>query len=145
MNAAFGLLAPAPTPRTPVFARLHGPDFAPRLTAALRAVSATQNDTEWAALLEATTHFYALIFREAGHDIAWDIVQRLNGRISRLRALTLSATDRPVSGLSRMTAIYEAILSRDPKAARSAVHKHIDDASQTAQRYLKAETGTDNA
>jgi len=115
-------------------------DFAKVLTPALNEVGAKMNDTEWGALLRATTHFYRMIFQEAGHDIAWDVVQRLNGRISRLRALTIAARDRERSGMSHMTAIHDAILAGNPDAARQAVQSHIADASRTAQRFLNDQT-----
>lgn len=117
-------------------AERQGADFGPKLTAALGSIAAKMGDTEWADLLQATTHFYDLIFHEAGHTIAWDIVQRLNGRISRLRALTIAARDRERPGLFHMTAIHDAILAHDPAAARQAVAAHIADAAETAQRFL---------
>lgn len=126
-------------------AEMHDAACAKSLSEALKRIGETTQTGEWSELRKTTTRFYEIIFDAAGHSVAWDIVQRLNGRISRLRALTLSATDRPVSGLTYMTAIYDAILSRNPDAARTAVHRHIDDASHTAQRYLKAETGPDHA
>jgi DNA-binding GntR family transcriptional regulator len=126
-------------------AQMHDASCATSLGDALKRIGETTKTGEWSELRKTTTRFYQIMFEAAGHSVAWDIVQRLNGRISRLRALTLSATDRPVSGLTHMTAIYNAILSRDPDAARSAVHSHIDDASRTAQRYLKAETGPNHA
>ncbi|KIC41634.1 GntR family transcriptional regulator [Ruegeria sp. ANG-R] len=117
-------------------AQTHGKGFAKDLGQALKLVGAAQNDTEWSNLLQATTRFYELIFQEAGHSIAWDIVQRLNGRISRLRALTLAARNRKRSGMSHMTAIHDAILGGDPIKARQAVEEHIADASSTARGFL---------
>jgi len=70
-------------------------------------------DAEWIGVMRATARFYEVIFAEAGHAIAWDIVQRLNGRISHRRVLTTSAKDRPTSGICHMTAIYQALA---PKA-----------------------------
>lgn len=110
--------------------------FERNLTRALRAVAATAGDTKWANYLQAMTGFYELIFTHAGHTIAWDVVQRLNGRISRLRALTIAVKERERSGLSHVTAIHGAILSRNPEAARQAVRDHIRDASQIAARFL---------
>ncbi|MFV1602455.1 MULTISPECIES: GntR family transcriptional regulator [unclassified Phaeobacter] len=118
-------------------AEVQRPEFAADLSRALAEVEASMSDTEWGHLLRATTGFYQLIFLEAGHTIAWDIVQRLNGRISRLRALTIAAKDRETSGMSHMTAIHDAILSRNPEAARRAVETHIADAARTAERFLK--------
>ena len=120
-------------------AQRYGGDFATRLGEALAAINATMNDAEWTGVMRATTQFYEIIFAEAGHAIAWDIVQRLNGRISRLRVLTLSAKDRPRPGISHMATIYEAILSRDADAAEAAVQAHILDASTIAQSFLHDE------
>ncbi len=72
-----------------------------RLTAALQALHSAFHEAETAQLHAATTAFYHTIFDAAGHHIAWEIVQRLNGRISRLRALTLATTDR--ASLARPT------------------------------------------
>ncbi|KPA21156.1 putative HTH-type transcriptional regulator YdfH [Shimia sp. SK013] len=118
---------------------VQGRNFGPKLTRALNAVEATMDDTEWADLLQATTKFYELIFLEAGQTIAWDIVQRLNGRISRLRALTIAARDRETSGMSHMRSIHDAILSRDAATARAAVEAHITDAAKTARGFLNAD------
>ncbi len=78
-----------------------------------------------------------MIFRAAGHDIAWEIVQRLNGRISRLRALTLAATERAVPGPERMARIAAAIAANDPEAARRAVEEHLTEAAAIAKRMLE--------
>lgn len=106
------------------------------LRAALSALQAAQTAGE-TALFDATTRFYEVIFHAAGHHIAWEIVQRLNGRISRLRALTLATTDRHVSGQARMSRIAEAILARDPDAAAGAVRDHLTEAAAIADRLLQ--------
>ncbi|WP_224813534.1 GntR family transcriptional regulator [Hasllibacter sp. MH4015] len=120
-------------------ALVHGAAFRPLLTEALEAVAATMQDDIWADLMQATTAFYELIFQEAGHTIAWEIVQRLNGRISRLRALTIAARDHDKPGMDHMNAIHDAILARDEPAARTAVETHIAEASATARAFLKDE------
>lgn len=105
------------------------------LQAALAALQAAQAGGEL-ALFDATTRFYEVIFRAAGHHIAWDIVQRLNGRISRLRALTLATTDRHVSGQARMARIAGAIIAGDADAAATAVRDHLTEAANIARRLL---------
>jgi len=117
-------------------AQRRDPAFDRALTQALNTLGRTMEDTEWADLLRATTGFYQLIFEQARHDIAWDIVQRLNGRISRLRALTLGARNRARPGMAHMQAIHDAILSGDGEAARAAVAHHIADAEATAAQFL---------
>lgn len=119
-------------------AQSQGDDFAPKLSTALAALQSKIHDTEWLDFLQATTQFYQLIFEEAGHSIAWEIVQRLNGRISRLRTLTLTDRTRERSGMSHMIAIHDAILSRDAERAQKAVEDHIHDAARVANRFLHA-------
>lgn len=108
-----------------------------RLTAALQALeTAVESGTP---AHEATRAFYQVIFAASGHDIAWEIVQRLNGRISRLRALTLASGDRHISGPVRMARIAQAILANDPPAAAQAVRDHLTEAAEIARRLLQAE------
>lgn len=104
--------------------------------AALAQALAAIRDGGEGQVFAATTRFYEVIFTAAGHAIAWEIVQRLNGRISRLRALTLAAQDRAVPGPERMARIAAAISRRDGSAARQAVDEHLTEAAQLAQRAL---------
>lgn len=91
-------------------------------------------------LFDATTRFYEVIFRSAGQDVAWEIVQRLNSRISRLRALTLATKDRHVSGHARLSKIFQSIVDNDPEAAAQAVDKHLTEAAAIARRLLEEES-----
>ena len=116
-------------------------EFETRLRAALRQLEASFLEADAGHRFKASTRFYEVLFEEAGHTVAWEIVQRLNGRISRLRALTLSTTERAKPGLAHMTAICAAILDANPAAAEHAVRAHIQDASDIAQRLLSATEG----
>lgn len=107
-----------------------------RLTKALSVLEAAYENAQSRPLMEATTRFYETIFTAAGHDMAWDIVQRLNSRISRLRAMTLATTDRHVSGFARMTQICEAICRNDADGAGEAVQAHLTEAATIARRVL---------
>lgn len=108
------------------------------LRSALSALEAAYESTSQNTLFEASLEFYRCIFSAAGHDVAWDVVNRLNGRISRLRGLTLSTADRHRSGFARMKAICEAITANDPAAAAAAVREHLDEASEIARHQLEA-------
>lgn len=110
-----------------------------RLRKAMAALDAAFAAKEAHRLFDATTHFYEVIFGAAGQQVAWEIVQRLNGRISRLRALTLATTDRHVSGPARMARICQAILTNDAYAAAAAVRDHLTEAAEIARRLLLAE------
>ena len=108
-----------------------------RLKAALAGIETAITEATPQALYAATTGFYEVIFSSAGHEIAWEIVQRLNGRISRLRALTLATTERRVSGPAHMARIAGAICANDPTAAEKAVRAHLNDAAEIARRLLE--------
>jgi len=116
-------------------ARYEG-DFARRLTTSLTVIERSMQSTQWIDVMHATTDFYEHIFNAAGHSVAWEVVQRLNARISRLRTLTLSDKARATPGITHMTAIKDAVLSRDADAARAAVEVHIADAAAVAQHVL---------
>jgi len=105
----------------------------------LQAAFATQ---DMAQILRASSQLYETIFLAADHGIAWDIVQRLNGRISRLRAMTLRDNHRQTSGQSRIGAICDAICNdRDPELAKTRVAEHIQEVAAIARRVLHDETG----
>lgn len=109
-----------------------------RLRAALTALDTAFAGATPQALYAATTAFYEVIFTAAGHEIAWEIVQRLNGRISRLRAMTLATQNRRTSGPAHMARIAEAICANDPLAAAKAVREHLRDAAEIAKSLLEA-------
>lgn len=118
------------------------PERSENLRVALDRLQRERDGTTPGELFRASADFYSEIFDGAGHHIAWEIVQRLNGRISRLRAMTLSSTDRERPGAEHMQAICDAITSGNPDAARAAVSRHLDDTQAIAERLL-AERGED--
>jgi len=107
------------------------------LKAALDQLGETYESGSPQALFAASSKLYHQMFTAAGHDVSWDIVNKLNGRISRLRSMTLSTTDRHKSGYAQITAIYDAIAANDPDAAEAAVHAHIDTASEIARKRFE--------
>ncbi|MBJ8429356.1 GntR family transcriptional regulator [Acinetobacter pittii] len=90
-------------------------------------------------IIETSTQLYQTIFATANHHIAWEVVQRLNGRISRLRAMTMKSTKREISGYQRIKNMCEAIyLHKDPEKAKQAVAEHIAEAAAVAKNILDA-------
>ena len=80
---------------------------------------------------------YETIFTTAKHHIAWEVVQRLNGRISRFRVMNMKSTKREISGFQRINNICEAIyLHQDPERAKQAVAEHIAEAAAVAKSIL---------
>ncbi len=109
---------------------------AKKLIAALGRLKRTSSGAAPGAMFRATSDFYDEIFQGAGHHVAWEVVQRLNGRISRLRMMTLSSTERDRPGPEHMQAICDAIVSGDGEAAAAAVNQHLQDTARIAERLL---------
>ena len=108
-----------------------------RLRSALARLDTAFAEATPSQLYDATTRFYEVIFTAAGHGVAWEVVQRLNSRISRLRALTLATTDRRISGPAHMARICAAICAGDAPGAAAAVRDHLHDASAIARTLLE--------
>ncbi|MDC4458603.1 GntR family transcriptional regulator [Acinetobacter baumannii] len=90
-------------------------------------------------IIATSTRLYETIFTTANHHIAWEVVQRLNGRISRLRAMTMKSTKREISGYQRIKNMCEAIyLHKNPEKAKQAVAEHIAEAAAVAKNILDA-------
>ncbi|WP_301429814.1 GntR family transcriptional regulator [Acinetobacter baumannii] len=90
-------------------------------------------------IIATSTRLYETIFTTANHHIAWEVVQRLNGRISRLRAMTMKSTKREITGYQRIKNMCEAIyLHKDPEKAKQAVAEHIAEAAAVAKNILDA-------
>ena len=123
------------------------PEIARRLSAAFDTLETAFGDDTPGALFRASTGFYTEIFQGAGHHIALEVVQRLNGRISRLRMMTLTETHRARPGLDHMRAIRDAILSGNAEAAAAAVTAHLDDTTAIAAKLLSQDPneGSDHA
>ncbi|OQP87471.1 GntR family transcriptional regulator [Rhizobium rhizosphaerae] len=107
-----------------------------RLKTVLEELDRTSKNSSPPAVLDATHDFYEIIFRTSGHNIAWDIVSRLNSRISRLRVMTLSTSNRTVSGPARIREIYEAICRNDADGAAAACQAHVAEAARIAEQLL---------
>jgi len=83
-----------------------------------------------------TCLFYQTIFTAGGKTVAWDLVERLNGRIGQLRAVTLSSIGRSVAGPKNLLAIVDAIKAHDAEAAAQACAEHLEQAKQIALNEL---------
>jgi GntR family transcriptional regulator, trigonelline degradation regulator len=117
-------------------ARVAGEKVKIQLREALEELDRTSLQKSPLGVLDATTDFYQIIFRTGGHTIAWDIVSRLNGRISRLRVMTLSTANRMSSGPAQIRKILAGIEENDPEKAAEACRAHVAAAARIAESLL---------
>lgn len=106
------------------------------LQKSLSELDRTSSQNSPVGILDATTSFYRTIFYAGGHTIAWDIVSRLNSRISRLRVMTLSTTNRTTSGPAQIREIFAGIERNDPEAAAAACRAHVAAAAAIAEDII---------
>lgn len=88
--------------------------------------------SEFTLVMARTTAFYERMFLGSGLDVAWEMVQSLNARINRLRAMTISSAERKADTAREMAALVDALLRRDGAAAEQASRAHIQKAAQIA-------------
>ena len=86
--------------------------------------------------LKLTTEFYRIIFSTGGKNVSWDLVDRLNGRISRLRALTLSSEGRQSKGPENLANILDAIEQHDAERAEKISAQHLTEAAEIAYKLI---------
>ena len=119
-------------------------DFA-KLAAALDTIRAGYVAHDIKQILDATTHFYEVMFLSGGKTIAWGIVQTLNARITHLRAMTISSIGRNVRGPGEMEKILVALRARDADRAEQACLTHVREAGSIALRILRGEVPMDRS
>jgi DNA-binding GntR family transcriptional regulator len=98
-----------------------------------------QNDH--ASVLAETTRFYEVMFSAGREDVAWGIVQSLNARINRLRAITITSNERGTSAPAEMHQLLDALRRRDPQGAQQAAEAHVRQAATIALKALAQEQG----
>ncbi|WP_414441489.1 GntR family transcriptional regulator [Burkholderia sp. 22PA0106] len=116
------------------------PETAAEIEAALADFKRAFDGDDVNLIISVSSKLYEKIFSVAGHSVAWEVVQRLNGRINRLRAMTMKSTERSRTGYQRIEKICLAIFrQRDAAAAKEAVAEHIREAAGIAQKALANE------
>jgi DNA-binding GntR family transcriptional regulator len=83
--------------------------------------------------IAATDRFYDIVIRCSANPIIGEIVERLRARINFLRGRSMSQPGRTKHSLEEMTAIFLAVQSRDPGAARAAARLHIASARKASK------------
>jgi len=94
---------------------------------------------------ELTTTFYEQMFHGGGKKVAWEIMQTLNARINRLRAMTIASDDRGRQAVQEMNRILDALRARDGQRARDAATAHVARVADIAAELLQQMVGEASA
>ncbi len=88
--------------------------------------------------LNAKNEFYGALIGGAGNEALGQALNLLNSRIMLLRSTSLQATGRAAASIAELERLVEALLARDPKAARQAAVRHVTNAASTALAILRS-------
>lgn len=83
-------------------------------------------------ILDAKKSFYDAICLGARNAVVRDLLDHLGNRINQLRSTSREDDQRWIASLTELRKLANALLARNPKAARSAAIKHVDAAARTA-------------
>jgi len=100
------------------------------------AKSFQKNPQQKDLLLEPKNRFYDVLLEGSGNMVIESFLKSLRDRISWLRVRTLSHPGRPMQTLAELRAIFNAIESKNPKAAEEASRLHIHEAAKVAYSEL---------
>jgi DNA-binding GntR family transcriptional regulator len=120
-------------------ARLASEQDLTRLAAAIMLIEAAFAQGDHATVLAETTRFYEVMFHAGGEQVAWGIVQSLNARINRLRAITIASKQRGEQAPGEMRRLLDALRARDESAASEAAQAHVHSAAKVALSALAAD------
>ncbi|TEA76931.1 GntR family transcriptional regulator [Allopusillimonas ginsengisoli] len=92
---------------------------------------------EYSKLIYLKEEFYRILLSGARNEVARETLLRLNGRVRRLRSVSLSAAERPPQTLAELETVMAAIRNKDPEAARIACAYHVQRAAEAALKSLE--------
>ncbi|WP_221796323.1 GntR family transcriptional regulator [Oceanobacter mangrovi] len=96
-------------------------------------------------IIQAVSDFYDVLFTGCGNATACSVLRQLQARISFLRATSVSQNDRYKDSGAEMSAIFDAIQSRDADAAHKASVEHVQKAAAVALKVMAEQSGIDPA
>lgn len=89
-------------------------------------------------VLVAKKAFYDVLLDGAQNVVIPSLLRTMNARITQLRRVSLSSTQRLPDSIREIRAVLDAIRDRDPEAAFQASLRHIEQASRSALAKLGA-------
>jgi DNA-binding GntR family transcriptional regulator len=89
-------------------------------------------------MLEAKKHFYDALFEGAANGTIQDLVERLQARVTVLRATSMSQPGRAKQTVEEVREIVAALERRDADAAAAACVRHVEAAARTVFAAMAA-------
>jgi DNA-binding GntR family transcriptional regulator len=89
------------------------------------------------ALIEAKTQFYAVLMDGSDNIFVRQTLAMLHNRVTLLRLTSMGQPGRLAQSIAEIREIHDAILARDPVAAKSACERHVASATVVAMAVLQ--------
>jgi DNA-binding GntR family transcriptional regulator len=112
-----------------------------RLEACVDALGAAVRAGRYAELIDIKEAFYDILLEGAGNRVMAETLKRLNNRIRRLRATSLSDPGRPKQTKTEIDRLMQAIRKRDGALARQRCVEHVQKAAAAAIEVLLGQPG----
>lgn len=119
------------------FAENGSEDDIAELGDAVERFAAAAADSDRSALIEAKTHFYAVLMNGTGNMFVKQTLTLLHNRITLLRVTSMTQPGRLQDSVAELREIYEAIRARDGERASLICQRHIQTAAKIALAVLK--------
>ncbi len=106
---------------------------------ALKQLKSSIRSEDASARLAAKNDFYACLLDGCGNEALAEMLGLLNSRVTLLRATSLQHKGRVRTSIVELTALVDALMRRDERAARLAASKHVENAAQAALNVLRSQ------
>jgi DNA-binding GntR family transcriptional regulator len=109
-------------------------DLVTRLKAAVAELESAHRSANVSRMLDIKNRFYDVLYSGADNEVLQGQARLLHGRLSQLRARSLSHDDRPLASITEIREVLVKITERDADAASALWRQHIRNAAATALR-----------
>lgn len=115
-----------------LFVERAGDELMEQMTAAVADLDAAHHAGNVSQMLEKKNRFYEVLYSGADNPVLHDQALLLNGRLSQLRARSLSRGGRPTASITEIHEVLRAVTDRDADRASALWRQHIRNAAATA-------------
>lgn len=112
------------------------PDIIKRMQVALTEFNKAEKAGDAVERINATSRFYEAMMDGCGNSVIRDILNGLMARITFMRSQSMLVSGRTKLSAQEMKAILQAIQNRDPRQARKAAVRHVEQASLTTKEMF---------
>lgn len=90
------------------------------------------------AFIAAKTRFYDILLEGAGNPVAADMLRRIHTRVSQLRVVSLSSSERAQQSIRELREFLDALEKRDEERAWQVCVAHVEAAARAALKTIGA-------